>query len=112
MKLYLEIANSLEANILKGTYLPGNRFPSVRSLAKKMDVSEGTIQNSLRYLKNKKLVTVKRTQGFFVCDDMVYIQEVRQKEASRLAQNLYSSLHNLGITDTEIIGLIHKELDC
>lgn len=78
MKLFIEIANILEAEIFKGTYPPGSRFPSVRSLADRMRVSEGTIQNTLRYLKDKKLVMVKRTQGYFVNDDGAYIQPIKK----------------------------------
>lgn len=112
MKLFLEIANILEAEIFKGTYPPGSRFPSVRSLADRMEVSEGTIQNTLRYLKDKKLVMVKRTQGYFVNDDGAYIQQMREKESSRLVWNLYRSLHDLGMTDSEIEGLLNKEVNC
>lgn len=109
MKVFLEIAGRLEADILRGDYLPGSRLPSVRSLAKKMEVSEGTIQNTLRYLKEKRLVVAKRTQGNFVIEDEAYIRQMRQKEGNRLVQNLFSSLRKLGMTDTEIAGLIEKE---
>lgn len=112
LKLFLEIANILEAEIFKGTYPPGSRFPSVRSLADRMEVSEGTIQNTLRYLKDKKLVTVKRTQGYFVNDDGAYIQQIREKEGSRLVCNLYRSLRDLRMTDLEIEELLNKEVNC
>ena len=90
----------------------GSRFPSVRSLADRMEVSEGTIQNTLRYLKDKKLVTVKRTRGYFVNDDGAYLQQMREKEGSRLVCNLYRSLRDLGMTDLEIEGLFNKEVNC
>lgn len=112
MKVFLEIADRLEADILKGDYLPGSRLPSVRSLAKKMEVSEGTIQNTLRYLKNERLVTAKRTQGYFVIEDETYITQMRQKKGNCLIQNLVSFLHKLGIADPEITELIDKELNC
>lgn len=67
---------------------------------------------TLRYLKDKKLVTVKRTQGYFVNDDGAYIQQMREKEGSRLVWNLYRSLHDLGMTDLEIEGLFNKEVNC
>lgn len=35
MKLFLEIADAIETNILNGKLLPGDKLPSVRSMAKK-----------------------------------------------------------------------------
>lgn len=111
LKLFLEIANILEAEIFKGTYLPGSRFPSVRSLADRMGASEGTIQNTLRYLKDKKLVIAKNTRGYFVNDDGAYIQRMREREVSRLVWNLYRSLRNLGMSDSEIEEFFNKEVN-
>ena len=109
MKVFLNIADRLEADILRGAYLPGNRLPSVRLLAEKMEVSQGTVQNTLRYLKDKRLVTVKRTRGYFVVEDEAYIRKMRQKKENGLAQNLFSSLHSLGMTDKEIAELMDRE---
>lgn len=112
MKIFLETADRLEADILRGDYVPGSRLPSVRSLAKEMEVSEGTIQNTLRYLRDKRLVVTKRTRGYFVIEDDAYIRQMRKEEGNSRVQNLFSFLHSLGMTDTEIAGLIKKELDC
>lgn len=112
MKIFLEIADCLEADILRGVYLPGSRLPSVRLLVKQMKVSEGTIQNTLRYLGNKGLVKAKQTRGYFVIEDETYIRQMRQKKENGLVQDLLSFLHRLGMTDAEIIGLIDKGLNC
>ena len=108
MKVFLEIADRLEAGILRGDYLPGSRL-SMRSFAKKIEVSEGTFQNALRYLKDKRLVTVKRAQGYFVIEDKAYTRQMRQRKGDELVQSLFSSLYSLGMTNREISELIEEK---
>lgn len=110
MKLFLEIADAIETNILNGKLLPGDKLPSVRSMAKKLEVSSGTIQNAFLYLKNKNLVMTKRTKGYFVTEDMEYIKQTREEKANRITRDMFDFLYGLGLKDLEIATLFENIL--
>ena len=44
--------------------------------------------------------------------DGAYLQQMREKEGSRLVCNLYRFLRDLGMTDLEIEGFLNKEVNC
>lgn len=110
MKFFLEIADAIENDILKGTLLPGEKLLSVRALAKKLEVSEGTIQNALQYLKNQKLVEAKQTKGCFITEDIEYIKRIREVKADKEAKKMLKSLHNLGMTNAEIMAFFENTM--
>lgn len=56
---YLRVADDLRAGIRAGTYLPGSRLPSLRTLADEYDVSEIVIRAAFAVLRNEGLVTTQ-----------------------------------------------------
>lgn len=108
MKLFLEIADAIETNILNGNLLSGDKLPSVRSMAKRLEVSSGTIQNAFLYLKHKKLIMTKRTTGYFVTEDMEYIKKMREEKANRLTRDMVDFLYGLGMKDMEIAAFFEN----
>lgn len=65
-KLYQRIANELKQQISQGAYMPGNKLPSIRSLARQKQVSISSIQKALEELEASGLIQAKPKSGFFV----------------------------------------------
>ncbi|MBV9272726.1 MAG: PLP-dependent aminotransferase family protein [Verrucomicrobia bacterium] len=63
---YQQLANNLQKQINARTYLPGDRLPSVRELAKDHGLSLETVLHALRILENNGLVDAKVRSGFYV----------------------------------------------
>lgn len=105
MILFLEVAEEIETNILNGKLLPGDKLPSVRSMAKRLEVSVGTIQNAFIYLKHKNLIMTKRTAGYFVTEDIEYIKKMREEKANQLTRDIVDFLYGLGMKDWETAAL-------
>jgi len=63
---YQLLADNLHRQIDARTYLPGDRLPSVRELAKDHGFSLETVLHAFRLLENKGLVEARVRSGFYV----------------------------------------------
>lgn len=64
--VYLELAERLEAAVLRGEYRPGDRLPSERKLSETHSVNRHTAGQALRHLQSKGLVIRTRGRGTIV----------------------------------------------
>lgn len=60
------VADYVRARIRDGLYWPGDRLPSVRSLARQLDVSVSTVVDAYQILEQQGLLTSREKSGFFV----------------------------------------------
>jgi DNA-binding FadR family transcriptional regulator len=67
-KLYEDVAMQIEEAIVSGEFKPKDKLPPERDLEKLLDVSRGTIRQSLRLLEQKGILEIKTgaTGGAFV----------------------------------------------
>ncbi len=63
---YIAFANEISKMIDEGTYKPGDKLPSIRSLHKLKGISIGTILQSFNLLLDKRLIVSKEKTGYFV----------------------------------------------
>lgn len=63
---YLSVAQALEGEIRTGTLKPGRRIPGEHELAKKFDVSRGTVRQALGVLARKRLIRTHPGAGSYV----------------------------------------------
>ncbi len=64
--LYEEIAGRVGGLIEQGTYRPGERIPSIRTMSRQMQVSINTIMEAYAYLENKGMVEARPQSGYYV----------------------------------------------
>jgi adenylyltransferase/sulfurtransferase len=78
--LVRSVAARLVSLIVKGTFKPGDRLPSERQLAKKLEVGRSTIREALQSLALVNLVDMQPGRGTFVkeidVDSAAYIEEM------------------------------------
>ena len=67
-KISVSIIKQIEQLILRGILRPGERLPSERELAERMDVSRPSLRSALLELQEKGLLTAKAGSGVFVAD--------------------------------------------
>ena len=63
---YLELADELREEVLRGDYSDPGEFPTESVLCKKFDVSRFTVREALRKLTSEGLITRKRGSGTIV----------------------------------------------
>lgn len=66
MKLYEQLAESLENQITRGFFQPGDRLPSIRQMSEDHQVSISTVQEAYRLLEDWRLAAAKPKSGYFV----------------------------------------------
>jgi GntR family transcriptional regulator, transcriptional repressor for pyruvate dehydrogenase complex len=59
VKLYEDVANQIEEEIIAGEFKPGDKLPSERELEEIFGASRGTIRQSFRILEQKGVLEIK-----------------------------------------------------
>ncbi|HAS46784.1 MAG TPA: GntR family transcriptional regulator [Microscillaceae bacterium] len=67
--IYMQIADHFCENILLQKWQPGDRIPSVREMAVKVEVNPNTVMRTFNYLQEKGIIFNKRGIGYFVSED-------------------------------------------
>jgi DNA-binding transcriptional MocR family regulator len=64
--LYEELADTVAGMIGKGTYRPGERIPSIRSLSRQMRLSINTVMRAYVHLENLGIIEAVPQSGYYV----------------------------------------------
>jgi GntR family transcriptional repressor for pyruvate dehydrogenase complex len=65
-RLYQQIAEDIEQQILSGTFPPESRLPSEQELADRYGVSRNVVREALKSLKEQGLVAIRTGSGTYV----------------------------------------------
>ncbi|WP_439133302.1 FadR/GntR family transcriptional regulator [Pseudomaricurvus sp.] len=109
-RLYLEIANQIEALITSGQLESGERLPSERDLAQRFEVSRPTIREAMIALEIGGLVEIRTGSGIYVRDQVVDRPGLRDEgpgpfeilEARRLLESEIVTLAAARITSAQM----------
>ncbi len=66
--IYLQIAEYFCENILQKKWQEGEKIPSVREIAVKVEVNPNTAMRTFSYLQEQGIIFNKRGIGYFVAD--------------------------------------------
>lgn len=64
--VYLQVINQVREQIASGKLKPGERLPSVRELARFLDINVNTVQKSYQGLKQMGLLVIRPARGAIV----------------------------------------------
>jgi GntR family transcriptional regulator len=109
--IYLQIGDYLCENILTGTYMPGDKIPSVRDMAISVEVNPNTVMRTYTDLQHKEILFNQRGIGFFVAEDAVEkIMIIKKREflATDLP-NFFKTIELLNLQYEELQALYQKE---
>jgi len=67
--LYLQLANSLCDEILKDKYAAGERMPSVRDIAERVQINTNTANRTYDHLQSKGIIYKERGLGYYLSAD-------------------------------------------
>lgn len=109
--VYLQIANRLRDDIIKGVYKPEEQIPTVRQLALTAAVNPNTVQRSLTELENEGLLYSRGTQGRFVTGDSEILSRAAERAARDLVHEFLKKAENLDISRERLIKMLEEETD-
>lgn len=82
--IYMQIADRIMENIIEGSWLEGERIPSVRELSVAMEVNPNTVIRAFNYLQEQMIIFNKRGIGYFVTENgQSTAQQLKRREFIR-----------------------------
>ncbi|MHD0397283.1 PSM export ABC transporter transcriptional regulator PmtR [Staphylococcus simulans] len=111
--IYEQIKQQIKENILKGYISPGDHLPSMRELAKDLNVSLITTKRAYEDLENDGFVISIRGKGTYVKEqDNAILKEKQFIVIEDLTKSLVKEAKTIGMSLeelNEILALIYEE---
>ena len=106
--IYLQLMERIQRDIIAGVYQPGDKFPSVRDLAREAAVNPNTMQKALSELERSGLVYSQRTSGRFITEDTEMLTQMKKELATEHIQEFFQKMEQLGFSRAELLTLVTK----
>ncbi|AEJ20356.1 GntR family transcriptional regulator [Gracilinema caldarium] len=107
---YRQIIQQVERAILAKHLVPGDRLPTIRSLAIELKINPNTIAKAYSELELRGLVITQVGSGTYISDKEVDLKETeRQKRIEECIGRFFKEMEALGIrTKQDLIELIQQ----
>lgn len=108
--IYLQIVDRICERVLLGQMLPGDPLPSVRAMAKALNVNPNTVMKAYEVLHNLEISYLKRGQGYYIAPEgkahalQSQREDLIQNEMSTFMQHAY----RVGIGPEELVQYYHQ----
>ena len=87
--IYRQIVEQVILQIKNGTLKPGDRLPTERELASRLQVARGTVQKAYRELSDNNVIEMIQGSGSYIYNDKsVYDGEQRRLALELISQTL------------------------
>ncbi|WP_069130129.1 GntR family transcriptional regulator [Rhodohalobacter halophilus] len=108
--IYMQIADHFCDQILRKKWESGDRIPSVREIAVKMEVNPNTAIRAFHYLQDENVLYNERGVGYFISEN-AYEQVVELKREEFIRDKLprfYRDMKLLGFSCSDLDELYQK----
>ena len=108
--VYLQIASTIKEQIQKGMLMPGDELPSVRDLARDLDINLHTARHAYQLLREQGVVLLRlgsRARIAPLRAAPADRKEIEKKFAPRLRELVTDAFH-LGITPKQFRRLVNE----
>lgn len=110
--IYQQVATQIKSNILDGSLKYNDQLPSIRSLAKELEVGIITIKKSYEVLLQEELIYSKGAVGYFVNDiDLATVLEIKKEEYLDEFKSLIDKAINDGLNINDIKDIFNSILE-
>lgn len=97
LPIYIQLVEIIRIDIVSGKLQKGQKIPSVREMAVKMQVNPNTMQKALAELEDEGLIYTERTNGKYVTGDESLIEKTKTELAHQKVVNFINDMHDIGI---------------
>ena len=110
--IYQQVATQIKSNILDGSLKYNDQLPSIRSLAKELEVGIITIKKSYEVLLQEELIYSKGAVGYFVNDiDLATILTIKKEEYLDELKSIIDKVVNDGLNINDIKEIFNRVLE-
>lgn len=105
--IYEQLIRKIKENIMKEYLKPGDNLPSVRKMARDLNVTPNTIQKAYRMLEQEKVIVTMRGKGAYIADKKPEInREEKLEELKGQIRPLLMEMMYMGIRKEQIRDVI------
>ena len=110
--IYQQVATQIKSNILNGSLKNNAQLPSIRSLAKELEVGIITVKKSYEVLLQEDLIYSKGAVGYFVNDiDLATVLSIKKEEYLVELKVIIDNAINDGLNTEDIKEIVDKVLE-
>lgn len=106
--IYEQVKDSLRRLMVTGVLAPGDKLPSVRSMASQLSINPNTIQRAYRELEADGYILSVAGKGSFVAQ-VDQLAEQQKKQAADAFRAAAQKLRQLGLTQAQLAQLLTEE---
>lgn len=106
--IYLQILRYIKRGVIAGNIRDGDELPSRRVLSALLGVNPNTVQKAYRMLEDEELIQSRSGAKSFMLLDEAKIELIRVELIEGDAQNVVSSMQQMGLTKDAALALIEK----
>lgn len=105
--IYLQIVDVISQKIVSKEWKEGVKIPTVKELAKELEVNHNTLMRSLELLQSEDILTSKRGIGIFLTKDSYQnaLNLMRKTFYENQVPEFFTTMNSLKITLGELIDL-------
>ena len=110
--IYQQVATQIKSNILDGSLKYNDQLPSIRSLAKELEVGIITIKKSYEVLLQEELIYSKGAVGYFVNDiDLATVLTIKKEEYFDELKSIIDKAIHDGLNLNDIKDIFNSVLE-
>ena len=110
--IYQQVATQIKSNILKGSLKYNDQLPSIRSLAKELEVGIITVKKSYEVLLQEELIYSKGAVGYFVNDiDLATVLTIKKEEYLDELKSIIDKAVNDGLNINDIRDIFNSAME-
>ena len=110
--IYQQVATQIKSNILNGSLKNNDQLPSIRSLAKELEVGIITVKKSYEVLLQEELIYSKGAVGYFVNDiDLATVLTIKKEEYLDELKSIIDKAVNDGLNINDIKEIFNSVLE-
>ena len=110
--IYQQVATQIKSNILNGSLKYNDQLPSIRSLAKELEVGIITVKKSYEVLLQEELIYSKGAVGYFVNDiDLDTVLTIKKEEYLIELKGIIDNAINDGLNISDVKAIVDRVLE-
>ena len=110
--IYQQVATQIKSNILNGSLKNNDQLPSIRSLAKELEVGIITVKKSYEVLLQEDLIYSKGAVGYFVNDiDLDTVLTIKKEEYLDELKSIIDKAINDGLNKNDIRDIFNSAME-
>ena len=104
--IYEQVKEGLRQLVISGAIRPGDKLPSVRSMAAQLAINPNTIQKAFRLLEDEGLISSRTGSKSCVCLSDQQSQAMQQQLPNTQTLEYIEKMRAMGLTRSQTIALI------